>query len=480
MHFACIKCGGVEIIRDLLEYFPNAAKVPDYKGCFPIHYASIYGTVEEVSILFNAYPKAIRKKDKMGRTPYELAKASGNVDKSRIVRFLKNQMIRIYNANKPVKSISTKINYDEEISVISFPDFSDKSETHMNNCRLESDSKIRRNNNGEKTQHDTDNLPRDQDGFLLPESNVNFNAKHNYSDKTVGLEKEMQDITDVPGNISIRNNDDDLSNISLDCYFQKSCDHMEKSGPDSGRKEGDTTVECEIERLRQESSKALTANFLTRLLESDDDDDDDIKMLDEKHSLISSPLDSVADSCTVEKKSSRTSLSHTEINFGENGAGNVQLESIVANIIDKKVALSKRQKHVYKYNRKLEKIKIDKKRILAFTKSKNNALAEARERVNLLREEKKRLDSKIERETVLMHDIEQDIFLRKNKEVSKERKSLVAKKKYNEERYKEISKDVEDLCEQLKSVVSKKPIILPERNESIESILDGCAWPVPA
>jgi hypothetical protein len=57
----------------LLEYYPEAAKIPGKKcGSLPLHIASTNGCDAEIlKMLFEAYPQALEKKNSVGDTPLE-------------------------------------------------------------------------------------------------------------------------------------------------------------------------------------------------------------------------------------------------------------------------------------------------------------------------------------------------------------------------------------------------------------------------
>ena len=89
LHAAIIFKAPENVIRELLDAHPRAAKGVDDQGMLPLHLAFRYGS--EVSIVNNllvAYPMGISVKDKKGRVPLVVAQESNNQNKRAFRWFL--------------------------------------------------------------------------------------------------------------------------------------------------------------------------------------------------------------------------------------------------------------------------------------------------------------------------------------------------------------------------------------------------------
>ena len=94
---------GHDVIESLLKHDPAGAskKTTGNKEQLPLHIASsLYGSQEEVQILFDAYPQAIHIRDGRGRTPLDLAIARDRNEEfgRSIVNFIQAQLVHAQKA----------------------------------------------------------------------------------------------------------------------------------------------------------------------------------------------------------------------------------------------------------------------------------------------------------------------------------------------------------------------------------------------
>jgi len=82
------------VIKQLLQVYPDGAKMKDDNDMTPLHLASRNGaSLYAIRMLFDAYPMGTQERDYKGRTPLELAEATNSLNKERIVAFLIEQKI---------------------------------------------------------------------------------------------------------------------------------------------------------------------------------------------------------------------------------------------------------------------------------------------------------------------------------------------------------------------------------------------------
>lgn len=283
-----------------------------------------------------------------------------------------------------------------------------------------------------------------------------------YLKMTESQTHEQESISDIPDNINVDFNDDDISNVSLDQYLQKS-------------------KPAKVAQESTESARTRTANFLTELLESDDDPINcDNHMQETPPSKFSSVASRNSSHCLFENnlRDATKYFKNTSVDFSDSKRKKefAQLEVLVSNIVDKSVALAKRRNNIVRYEKRLKEMEIETKENMAIKKSKENAKAEAIQKVNLLLQEHMRLNSKIEREKRLLNIIESDLSRAKVGVYEREKKILVAKNKHNKEKCETIGKEVEDLRAQLKNLVGKAPKRHSDKNFSVEAFLGGNLW----
>ncbi len=70
IHQACINRAPLDVVRALLEAYPQSVTATDLNRRLPIHYSVVYGgTVEVAELLINACPATINLPDAYGKTP---------------------------------------------------------------------------------------------------------------------------------------------------------------------------------------------------------------------------------------------------------------------------------------------------------------------------------------------------------------------------------------------------------------------------
>lgn len=78
LHTACMNNASDDVIKLLLVYYPEGAKVADNDGRLPLHYAlSNSATVEVVKTLLKAHPLAVQEADTNGWLPIHVACCRG-------------------------------------------------------------------------------------------------------------------------------------------------------------------------------------------------------------------------------------------------------------------------------------------------------------------------------------------------------------------------------------------------------------------
>ena len=87
-----IRCGirgPVEIVKKLIEIYPDGATVQDDLGMLPLHHVCRNGgNIHAITTILDAYEEGINARDKKGRTPIELTRTSRAYNKSFVLHFL--------------------------------------------------------------------------------------------------------------------------------------------------------------------------------------------------------------------------------------------------------------------------------------------------------------------------------------------------------------------------------------------------------
>jgi ankyrin repeat protein len=79
------KAGKADVLRLLLERWPEGTREKGARGTMPLHSAAEEGETDVVKLLLEHWPEGTREKDWDGNTPLELAASSGTID---VVRLL--------------------------------------------------------------------------------------------------------------------------------------------------------------------------------------------------------------------------------------------------------------------------------------------------------------------------------------------------------------------------------------------------------
>ena len=72
LHYAALRGAPVEVVRALMDAYPEGARKTDDEGCLPLHFAA---TVEVVRALLDANPEGAGMADEDGRLPLHVAAA---------------------------------------------------------------------------------------------------------------------------------------------------------------------------------------------------------------------------------------------------------------------------------------------------------------------------------------------------------------------------------------------------------------------
>jgi ankyrin repeat protein len=72
--------GKTDVVRLLLERWPEGIRVKDREGKTPLHSAAQLGRVKVVKLLLERWPEATREKDVAGNTPLHMAALRGDID----------------------------------------------------------------------------------------------------------------------------------------------------------------------------------------------------------------------------------------------------------------------------------------------------------------------------------------------------------------------------------------------------------------
>ena len=87
LHIACKFRAGTEVLKCLLDSFPQATCLADTaEGRLPLHYACVDGYPYDISVLIAAGKRALICKDASGKTPVDLVKESKSPHRARIIK----------------------------------------------------------------------------------------------------------------------------------------------------------------------------------------------------------------------------------------------------------------------------------------------------------------------------------------------------------------------------------------------------------